>query len=82
MRKNPELIIDMTPEGRILGPQPVSLGTIMARLAAFGVGLFVLAIAFWAALFLLPVMLILGVLGYFALRGQLQRGGFEIRRRY
>jgi hypothetical protein len=82
MTKNPGPIIDMTPEGRILGPRPVSFGTIMARLAAFGVGLFVLAIAFWAALFLLPVMLILGVLGYFALRGQLQRGGFEIRRRY
>jgi hypothetical protein len=74
-------VIDMTPDGDFIDqPQP-SLGTILARLAAFGIVLALGAVVFWTFLFMLPVLLILGVAGYFFARGQIRRsGGFVYRR--
>jgi hypothetical protein len=81
MAKRNSPVIDMTLDGNIIQPAQPTLGTILARLAAFGVGLFVLAIAFWAALFMIPVLLVAGVVGYFALRSQLRRNGAVVFRR-
>jgi hypothetical protein len=81
MAKRNGPVIDMTLDGNIIQPAQPSLGTILARLAAFGVGLFVLAIAFWAALFMIPVLLVAGFVGYFALRSQLRRNGVMVFRR-
>jgi hypothetical protein len=75
------MVIDMTLDGNIVEPAKPSLGTILARLAAFGIGLFVLAVAFWAALFMVPVLIVLGLIGYFALRSQLRRNGAVVFRR-
>ncbi len=63
----------MTLDGNVVEPPKPTLGTILVRLALFGVGLFVLAVAFWAAVFMIPVLLVLGVVGYFAFRSQLRR---------
>ncbi len=81
MVKRNGMVIDMTLDGNIVEPAKPSLGTILARLAAFGIGLFVLAVAFWAALFMVPVLIVLGLIGYFALRSQLRRNGAVVFRR-
>lgn len=72
----------MTRGGEFLDPPKPSLGTILARLAAFGVALLVVAAAFWLALFIIPILLVLGVAGYFIFRQQLKRGGFVVMRRF
>ena len=62
----------MTPDGTFIDPPkpvPVSFGTIVARLIAFGVALCFVALLFWAALFIIPVLVVLGVVGYFFARG-------------
>ncbi len=70
-------IIDMTGGGEFIDPPKPGLGTIAARVAAFGLLLFMAAAAFWAALFLIPLLLVLGAVGYFTFRHQLRRGGFR-----
>jgi hypothetical protein len=75
-------IIDMTRNGDFIDPPRPSLGTIVARVAAFGALLLVAAVAFWMALFIIPVLLVMGVAGYFILRHQLKRNGFVVTRRY
>jgi uncharacterized membrane protein len=68
-------VIDMTPDGAFVEPPkpaPASFGTIVARLIAFGVALCVAAVLFWAALFIIPVLIVLGVIGYFIARGQMR----------
>ncbi len=65
----------MTLDGNIIEPAKPTLGTILARLAMFGIGLLVLAVAFWTAIFMIPIFLVLGMIGYFAFRSRLRRGG-------
>jgi uncharacterized membrane protein len=75
MAKSDGPVIDMTPDGAFIDPPksaPVSLGTIVARVIAFGVALCVVALLFWAALFVIPVLVVLGVVGYFLGRGQMR----------
>ena len=75
MEKSHGPVIDMTPDGAFIDPPkpaPVSIGTIVARLIAFGVALCIVAVMFWAALFIIPVLLVLGVIGYFLARGQIR----------
>ncbi len=67
----------MSPDGTILEPPKPTLGTILLRLAAFGVFLCIAALVFWTALLVLPFLLLLGVIGYFALRSQMRRGGIS-----
>ncbi len=65
----------MTPDGAFIEPprrKPASFGTIVARLIAFGVALCVVAVLFWAALFIIPVLIVLGVVGYFFARGPIR----------
>lgn len=75
MEKSDGPVIDMTPDGAFIDapkPAPVSIGTIVARLIAFGVGLCIVAVLFWAALFIIPLLLVLGVVGYVFARGQMR----------
>jgi uncharacterized membrane protein len=66
-------VIDMTPDGHFVEPPKPSLGTIIARIIAFGILLVVAAVAFWTALFIIPVLIILGVAGYAFARMQVRR---------
>jgi hypothetical protein len=75
-------IIDMTRGGEFIDPPKPSLGVILARLAAFGVLLVVAAVAFWAALFIIPILLALGLVGYLVARQQMKRDGFLVMRRF
>ena len=75
MTKSDGPVIDMTPDGAFIDPPkpaPVSFGAIVARLIAFGVALCVVALLFWAALFIIPVLIVLGIVGYFLGRGQMR----------
>ncbi len=66
-------IIDMTPDGAFIEPTKPSYFTILARLAAFAVLLLVAAVTFWMALFIVPVLIILGIAGYALSRTQVRR---------
>ena len=66
----------MTRGGQFVDPPKPGLGAIMARVAAFGLLLLMAAAAFWAALFLVPLLLILGAAGYFMFRQRLRRDNF------
>ncbi len=73
MAKQNGPIIDMTPDGGFVEPDKPSYGTILARLAAFAVLLVMAAVAFWMALFMIPVLIILGIAGYALTRSQIRR---------
>ncbi len=73
MRHSNGPVIYMTPEGDFIQPPKPTLGTIVARLAAFAVLLMVAAVAFWMAMFIVPVLIILGVAGYALARTQSRR---------
>jgi uncharacterized membrane protein len=66
-------VIDMTPDGAFIEPTKPTLGTILARIIAFCILLVVAAVAFWMALFIIPVLIILGVAGYAFARMQVRR---------
>jgi hypothetical protein len=66
-------VIDMTPDGAFIEPPKPTLGTILARIIAFGMLLVIAAVAFWMALFIIPVIIILGVAGYAFTRLQVRR---------
>ena len=63
-------VIDMTPDGAFVTrtSNSPSLSTILARLLGFGIMLGVAAVAFWAALFIIPVLILTGLVGYAVLR--------------
>ena len=73
--------IEMSADGSFINAPKPSFGVILARLAAFGVLLFAAAVSFWFALFVIPVLIILGIVGYAVARFQLRRGGFVTYRR-
>jgi uncharacterized membrane protein len=82
MAKSDGPVIDMTPDGAFIDPPkstpgPVSFGTIIARVIAFGVALCMVAVLFWAALFIIPMLIVLGVVGYFFARGPMRRAQFR-----
>jgi uncharacterized membrane protein len=66
-------VIDMTPDGNFVEPSKPTLGTIIARLVAFAVLLMIAAVAFWMALFIVPVLIILGIAFYAMNRAQIRR---------
>lgn len=72
-------IIDMTTDGDFSpsGPPPVSFGTVILRLIAFTILLGIGALAFWLALFTLPVLIIGGLALYAYVRFRLKRGGLS-----
>ena len=73
-------VIDMTPDGAFIEPPKPTLGTILLRLAAFGAFLCIAGLLFWTVLFLIPVLLVLGVVGYFIARAKLRNTGFTVYR--
>jgi uncharacterized membrane protein len=66
-------VIDMTPDGTFVERPKPALGTILARVAIFGIALCVVAVLFWAAVFIIPVLIVLGIVGYFLARVQMRR---------
>ena len=73
-------IIDMTRSGDFIDAPKPGLGAIVTRVAVFGALLLVAAVAFWAALFIVPVLLLLGVVGFFVVRQQIKRSQFVVMR--
>lgn len=74
-------IIDMTTAGDFAwqpNPGP-SLGTIIARLAAFTVLLGLGALIFWLAVFTVPVLIIGALVAYAAIRYRMARHGLRFR---
>jgi len=66
-------VIDMTPDGHFVEPAKPTIGVIVARLVAFAVLLLMAAVAFWMALFIVPVLIILALAGYAVMRAQARR---------
>jgi len=73
MSRKIDLVIDMTPQGDFIEPAKPTLGTILARIIAFGLLLVIAAVAFWMALFIVPVLIILGIAFYALNRAQIRR---------
>ena len=63
----------MTPDGMFIEPAKPTLPTILERILAFGAVLCIVALLFWAAVFIIPVLVVLGVVGYFFGRVQMRR---------
>jgi hypothetical protein len=73
MAKSDGPVIEMTADGSFIEPPKPKLGTILVRLALFGVALCVAALMFWTALFVIPVLIVLGLLGFLAAKVQIRR---------
>ncbi len=73
MARNTGPVIDMTPDGHFVEPSKPTLGVIVARLVAFAALLMIAAVAFWMALFIVPVLIILALAGYAVARAQARR---------
>ncbi len=65
-------VIDMTPDGQFIEPPKPSILTYVLRLAMFGVALAAIAAFFWTLILVLPLLLLAGIIGYFALRPRIQ----------
>lgn len=81
MKTNNGPIIDMTPAGGFVN-EPIAgptLGVILARVVAFAVLLGLLAMAFWLAVFTIPVLIVLGLVGYGYFRYKMARHGVRFR---
>lgn len=65
-------VIDMTPDGQFIEPPKPSILTYVLRLALFGVTLAIVAALFWTIILVLPLLLLAGIIGYFALRSRIQ----------
>lgn len=63
-------VIDMTTDGRFVERPKPSLLQIALRLAAFVVALCVGAVLVWTAFIMIPILLVLGFVGYLLVRGQ------------
>jgi uncharacterized membrane protein len=66
-------VIDMTPDGHFVEPAKPTIGLIVGRLVAFAMLLLMAAVAFWMALFIVPVLIILALAGYAVARSQARR---------
>ena len=72
MRNENGPVIDMTADGRFVEPRKPSLMRIALRLMAFAAALLVGAVLISTAFIVIPVLLIIGGLGYMLVRGQRQ----------
>ncbi|MCF3946971.1 hypothetical protein AiwAL_09535 [Acidiphilium sp. AL] len=72
-------VIDMTLEGDFPERPKPSLGAIMLRLAAFALLLGFGALAFWLAVFTVPVLIVAGLVCYGLFRLQMARHGVRFR---
>ena len=82
MKNDEGPVIDMTPEGEFIDPPApkADIGMLVVRLVVFGLVLGVIGLMFWTVLLALPLLLLVGVVGYFAVRLPMFRprppGGF------
>jgi hypothetical protein len=73
MNKQNGPVIDMTPDGNFVQPAQPTLGVILARLAGFAALLIIAAVAFWMALFIIPILIILAIAAFALTRPQIRR---------
>lgn len=76
MAKQNSPVLDMTPDGRFIEPPRPSFAQILLRLAVFGIALCVAAALVWTAFIMIPILFVLGLVGYLFARGQ--RGGWRV----
>lgn len=70
MRNDNGPVIDMTADGRFVGPTKPSLLQVAFRVLAFAAALCVGALLVWTAFIMIPILLVLGLTGYMFIRGQ------------
>ena len=70
MKKENGPVIDMTADGRFVQRSKPGLIQIALRLAAFAVALCIGAMLVWTAFIMIPILLVLGFVGYLFVRGQ------------
>jgi len=63
----------MTPDGHFVQPAKPTLGVILARLVGFAALLVIAAVAFWMALFIIPIFIILAIAAFAVTRPQIRR---------
>lgn len=61
-------VIDMTPDGQFIEPPKPSILSYLLRLALFGVALAVIVTLFWTLVLLIPLLLLVGAVGFFLFR--------------
>lgn len=64
MSKENGPVLDMTPDGHFVERSKPTLMQILLRLAVVGMALFVGAALLWTALIMIPILLVLGFVGY------------------
>ena len=73
-----DLVVDMTREGEFVQPPRASIGEIALRLLGFVILLGIGALAFWLAVFTIPVLIVVGLIGYLVFRLQMARHGVRV----
>ena len=78
MANRPPKIVDMTPQGAFVAPDPVAtwplrLGIGAALVAVVAGGLALAAVFLWVASVLVPIALVAGLIAYLAFRFQMWR---------
>ena len=68
MKKDEGPVIDMTPEGEFVDQPKTGFGVFLIRLAIFGLAVGAVALMFWTMLLALPILFVLGIIGYFAIK--------------
>lgn len=71
MQQDNSPVIDMTPDGQFARPvNGFSFAQLALRVVAFIVALCIGALLVWTAVFIIPFLLVLGIAGYFLVRGR------------
>jgi hypothetical protein len=66
-------VIDMNPDGSFVRPPHLTLGQIITRVVGLMVALAIGWVMFWTAIFMIPVLLVVGLIGYAVFRWQFRR---------
>lgn len=70
----------MTPDGQFIERPKPSILNYLVRLALFGVGLLAIVTLFWTLVLLIPLLLLVGVAGFFIFRSKM--ASFQATRRF
>lgn len=73
-----DLVVDMTRDGEFVQPPRASIADIALRVLGFVMLLGIGALAFWLAVFTIPVLIIVGLIGYLVFRVQMARHGVRV----
>lgn len=63
-------VIDMTVDGHFIERPKPKLMQIALRLVAFAIALCIGAVLVWTAFIMIPILLVMGLIGYMLVRGQ------------